>query len=261
MKRPHLRNLLILIPVSLIGAVLVLVVVRRGTTGAGNGLMSDSPELKPVVLKDGGFPPRDPAFLLLRALDVAQVPVAARFDAPLGSEHGALTYDAQPFQDWNSGRGSRHLGLDLNGIGGGDSDLGDPVYAAGAGRVILVGDGGSGWGNMAIVVHALVDPDGKGRQYAETVYAHLDRLNVAVGMGVGRGEVIGWVGTAGGAYPAHLHFEVRRSDTAAPGGGYAEGTLNREDPAIWLAERRGAPPEALNPGPRDPVDEARFEAR
>ena len=92
----------------------------------------------------------------------------------------------------------------------------------------------------------------------ETVYAHLDRLNVAVGMEVGRGEVIGWVGNAGGAYPAHLHFEVRDGDVAAPGGGYFDGPLNRREPVAWLAARRGAPAVALNPSPRDAPEEASY---
>jgi len=251
MKRLNLRNLITLAVVSAMGVGLVLYVIHKGTTGGEIGMMNDNPELKPAFLADGSLPARDFAFAILRPLDAARVPVSARFDAPLGSEHGALTYDAQPFQAWNRKLESRHLGVDLNGIGGGDSDLGDPAYAAGAGRVIFAGDGGSGWGNLALVAHAIPTEGGGARDYVETVYAHLDRLNVAVGMAVRRGEVIGWEGTAGGAYPAHLHFEVRVGDAAAPGGGYFDGRLNREDPATWIADGRGAPAAALNPAPRE----------
>ena len=87
--------------------------------------------------------PFDPALLRLSAAETAALPLAARFDHPLGSEHGALTYNARPF------RMARHLGDDLNGIGGGNSDLGDPVHAIAAGRVVYAGEPGPGWGKNA----------------------------------------------------------------------------------------------------------------
>ncbi|HAF03369.1 MAG TPA: hypothetical protein DCG89_06190, partial [Spartobacteria bacterium] len=72
----------------------------------------------------------DPAFRLPSPLELASLPTAARFDFPLGSENGAMTYNAQPFTK------NHHLGDDLNGIGGEDSDLGDPIYAIADGRVL-----------------------------------------------------------------------------------------------------------------------------
>src|SRR3954467_11939871 len=74
--------------------------------------------------------PFDAAYVRLSPWEMATLPLAVRFDPPMGGERGALTYNAQPF------RITRHLGDDLNGIGGWNSDLGDPVYAAGAGMVI-----------------------------------------------------------------------------------------------------------------------------
>ena len=55
---------------------------------------------------------RDFAFQIPSPLELAALPTATRFDFPIGSEHGALTYNAQPFTE------NRHLGDDLNGIGG-----------------------------------------------------------------------------------------------------------------------------------------------
>src|SRR5438045_3286450 len=88
----------------------------------------------------------DRAFQIVPALFLASLPTAARFDFPLGSENGALTYNAQPFTE------NQHLGDDLNGIGGENSDLGDPVYAVADGRVLLADEGGPGWGNVGIVL-------------------------------------------------------------------------------------------------------------
>ncbi|MEZ5388194.1 MAG: hypothetical protein R3F13_22025, partial [Prosthecobacter sp.] len=39
--------------------------------------------------------PLDLAFLRLSPRETASLPLATRFDMPLGSEHGALTYNAQ----------------------------------------------------------------------------------------------------------------------------------------------------------------------
>lgn len=38
--------------------------------------------------------PFDPAFLRLSPLEIAGLPLAVRFDQPMSSEHGALTYNA-----------------------------------------------------------------------------------------------------------------------------------------------------------------------
>ena len=65
----------------------------------------------------------DPAFRIPSPFELAALPTATRFDLPLGSENSAMAYNAQRFTE------NHHLGDDLNGIGGDDSDLGDPIYA------------------------------------------------------------------------------------------------------------------------------------
>jgi hypothetical protein len=185
--------------------------------------------------------PFDPAFLRLSPVEIGQLPLAVRFDAPMGSEHAALTYNAQPF------RVSRHLGDDLNGIGGLNSDLGDAVFAAGMGRVIYAGEPGPGWGKMIILGHRVPEKGTAGM--VQTVYAHLDQVLVRHGQVVQRGEKIGTVGTAGGQYLAHLHFEVREGPYVNPGVGYADAPLNRLSPEAFLREHRGAAQALLNPAP------------
>lgn len=199
--------------------------------------------------------PFDPAFIRLSPAEIAMLPEAVRFDHPMGSPNAALTYNAQPF------RVTRHLGDDVNGIGGMNSDLGDPVFAAGAGRVVYLGEPGKGWGNMIILAHRVsVAGQPGGFRVIQTVYAHLRDMTVRAGQAVQRGDQIGTVGTAGGLYLAHLHFEVREGPYVNPGQGYADTPMNRLSPERFLAEHRGAPDSQLHPPPRPRHREVEIEA-
>src|SRR5213592_996672 len=141
----------------------------------------------------------DPAFQIPSPIELASLPTATRFDFPLGSESGAMAYNAQRFTE------NHHLGDDMNGIGGEDSDLGDPIYAVADGRVLLAHDGGPGWGNVIIVLHAYIDYSE--RKYVQSYYGHVETMRVRAGDEVRQGQQIATVGTAGGRYFAHLHFE------------------------------------------------------
>jgi len=175
----------------------------------------------------------DPPFQLTSPIDLASLPTATRFDFPLGSENGALVYNAQRFTE------NKHLGDDLNGIGGEDSDLGDPVYAVADGRVLLARDVGSGWGNIILLLHAYEE---KGeRKYIQSYYAHLETIQVNLGQNIHRGQQIGTVGTGNGNYFAHLHFEMREFTTPYIGSGYRADTRGWIDPSAFISQHRGAP--------------------
>ena len=120
-----------------------------------------APELRPR-------PRIAPAFQLASPILLAALPTAARFDFPIGSENGALAYNAQPFTE------NRHLGDDLNGIGGENSDLGDPVYSIADGQVLFADEAGPGWGNVIIVLHAYEENGERnhGQRWARTDPAH-----------------------------------------------------------------------------------------
>ncbi|MFN2507879.1 MAG: M23 family metallopeptidase [Chthoniobacterales bacterium] len=184
---------------------------------------------------------RPAAFQLPAPLDLASLPTATRFDFPLGSEHGALTYNATLFTEDN------HLGEDLNGIGGENSDFGDAIYAIADGRVLYTGDGGPGWGNIVMVLHAC-EEDGV-RKYLQSYYAHVDTIHVASGQNVRRGEQIATVGSAGGRYWAHLHFEMREFLTPFIGPGYREDPSGWINPTEFIQQHRGAPEEDVGRPP------------
>jgi hypothetical protein len=175
------------------------------------------------------------AFRRPSPLELASLPIAARFDYPLGSEHGAFAYNAQRFTE------NHHLGDDLNGIGGENSDLGDPVYAVADGRVLLARDGGPGWGKVIIVLHAYIENDQ--RKYVQSYYGHVDSILVQPAANVRRGEKIATVGTGGGRYLAHVHFEMRNFITPFIGPGYRDDTRGWLDPTAFIDAHRGAPEE------------------
>jgi len=196
---------------------------------------------RPLGIPEGGE--IDHRFQSVSAWTVARVPAALRWELPMGSGHGALTYNAQKFWEPNPKRGGPHHGDDLNGIGGMNTDLGDPIFAAADGLVIYAGEPSPGWGNTVIVAHRTET------EVLHTMYAHLDRIDVPVGALVARGGRIGTNGTANGYYPAHLHLELRRSDHIDIGSGYGENPLNRIDPVGTILRLRGAADDDLSPSP------------
>ncbi|HEV2966294.1 MAG TPA: M23 family metallopeptidase [Chthoniobacterales bacterium] len=172
----------------------------------------------------------DPAFRVPSPLELESIPTASHFDFPLGNENGAMAYNAQHFTE------NRHLGDDLNGIGGENSDLGDPIYAIADGRVLLTRDGGAGWGNIVILLHAYLE-NGK-RKYVQSYYGHVQDMLVHPGEMVKRGQQIATVGTANGRYFAHLHFEMREFLTPFIGPGYRQDTRGWINPTKFIETHR-----------------------
>jgi lipoprotein NlpD len=78
--------------------------------------------------------------------------------------------------------------------------VGDPVFAAGDGRVSYVGSGVRGYGNLVIVKH--------NNTYL-TAYAHNQTLLVKEDQVVRRGQKIAEMGSSD-AERVQLHFEIRK---------------------------------------------------
>jgi len=86
-----------------------------------------------------------------------------------------------------------HTGLDIS------NALDTPIQATADGEIEEAGwMDRYGWG--VLIRHT-------GEQ--ETLYAHMNRLNVKVGQKVSRGDILGFMGRSGNATGIHLHYEVR----------------------------------------------------
>jgi hypothetical protein len=140
------------------------------------------------------------------------VPISDGFDYPVGPRGAEDVFQTNKIDTvlvddgYHQSLGYWHPGEDWNGRGGGDTDLGDPIYAISNGKVLEFGHY-SVWGNIVLLEHAL--PDGT-RVWSQ--YAHLDRIMVSqVGQKVDRGDQIGTMGKGDkNRYLAHLHFEIRK---------------------------------------------------
>ncbi len=161
------------------------------------------------------------------------IPVSTGFDFPVGNPDGRGSYtgtDGKTHVGWRIAAkfldpsykkdfGWYHPAEDWNGVGGGNTDFGQPVYALSEGRVVGVCDIGFptfGKGVEVAIEHKLPNGD-----HVFSVYSHMNTSLVVEGQDVDRRQQVGAIGTEHGRYPAHLHLEVRKTYThcfAWPGG-------------------------------------------
>lgn len=136
------------------------------------------------------------------ALESVDVPLADGFDLPVG-QNGKSYYKARGV------RPNGHLGEDWNGTGGGNTDLGDPIYSAADGIVTFAQDYRLGWGNVVIIRSAYLENGDT--KFVDSLYGHLLDFTVRAGQRIKRGQQIARMGSNRGMYPAHLHFEMRKN--------------------------------------------------
>jgi murein DD-endopeptidase MepM/ murein hydrolase activator NlpD len=171
------------------------------------------------------LPPRDPADAFESFLSTDISP-ADGFDFPVGDPdaQGSYTdfktgeahsgwYVAVRFGQWYSY--GIHPGEDWNGVGGTDTDLGQPVHAVAAGRVVFAGDCGQPSGGVVMIQHVYFENHEKHR--IRSVYAHLKDIQVKKGDEVRRRQVIASIGQdPQKTFHAHLHLEMRRDQELGP---------------------------------------------
>lgn len=154
-------------------------------------------------------------------------PAADGFDYPVGDADGGGSYTdpaGGTHDGWYVATETGevyslgiHTGEDWNGRGGGNTDLGQPVYAMGAGRVVDAGQYGQPWGNIVTIEHVFYE--NHERRTVRSSYAHLDVIAPGIERGavVTRRQRIGTIGRDPEAtFPAHLHLELRADLTLPP---------------------------------------------
>jgi murein DD-endopeptidase MepM/ murein hydrolase activator NlpD len=162
---------------------------------------------------------------------MAFVKLADGFDLPVGKPDGEGYYKARGF------RSNGHLGEDWDGVGGGDTDLGDPIYCIGDGLVVFARDCHMGWGNVVIVRHSY--REGGSVRTIDSLYGHLQKILVRRGQAVKRGQQIATLGNAHGLYDAHLHLEVRKNITIGMSRDkFAKDLGNYYDPSQFILSHR-----------------------
>ncbi len=170
-------------------------------------------------------------------LSAGTVPLSTGFDFPVGDANGTGKYvgiDGKTYSGWyiaagfleesyKTATGSYHPAEDWNGVGGGNTDLGQPVYAISEGTVVRVCDGKEPgeedekyYGLEVQIQHSL--PDGT---IVYSSYWHLESILVPENSILTRGQQIGKIGNVHGNYLAHLHFEIHKEKNPCyywPGG-------------------------------------------
>lgn len=166
--------------------------------------------------------------------NVARTRVADGFDFPVGKPNADGYYKARGF------RPNGHLGEDWNGLGGGNTDLGAPIYATANGLVVFARDVRLGWGNVIVLRHIFFE--GGQLKTVDSLYGHLDRILIREGQQVIRGQQIGTMGTNRGMYPAHLHFEIHKNLTmGVTRTGFRHDFTNYYSPTDFINPRRKLP--------------------
>ena len=125
---------------------------------------------------------------------------------------GRVTSSFGERQDPFNGEGAFHAGIDIA------TGYGEPVHAPGDAVVVKAGAAG-GYGREIILDH------GAG---ISTIYGHLSGFAITAGQTVKRGQVIGYVGSAGRSTGPHLHYEVRIRNTAVNPHKYLRETMQQQ---------------------------------
>jgi lipoprotein NlpD len=196
-------------PVAVVKPVVTTVPVEAKATGAANG-NTDSFKREP---KGGKVAYSDEA--LARMREPGPVPQSAKPTEAAPAEKPAAGAEEKPAAatgdeavDWGWPAAGKTLTSFVEGGDGKESNkgidiagrVGDPVQAAAAGKVVYVGSGLRGYGNLVIVRH--------NTSYL-SAYAHNSKILVKEGQAVTKGQKIAEFGSSD-ADQVKLHFEIRR---------------------------------------------------
>lgn len=151
------------------------------------------PALAPLLTPEAAERERRRVVQALRVLHPSQLwtdPLALPLEGKLTSEYGVLSIYQKQVRGF-------HGGVDIQ------APLGTPVRAAGRGIVRLAE-------SLPLSGHAVLVDHGLG---VVTSYLHMLEIGVRVGQKVGRGEILGRVGSTGLSTGPHLHWGLRVNGT------------------------------------------------
>jgi lipoprotein NlpD len=190
--------------------------VQAGTVATVSGVETRALAAPPAVVAPNKSTPRgekrpysDTALAEMQRPDSAMAaPVAARPTAPASSveenkaESSAAASPDEDSVSWTWPAEGKIVasfddgkkGIDISG------KLGQPVLAAGAGKVMYAGSGIRGYGNLVIVKHT---------NNLLSAYAHNKTILVKEGQNVSKGQKIAEMGDSD-ADAVKLHFEIRQ---------------------------------------------------
>jgi len=134
----------------------------------------------------GGPIPLEPPETAVLTPDTVNVLTETTFRLPLAESDG-----------YSQGFHRFHPGVDIR------SPRGTNVYPAAAGTVTEVEIGRFSYGHKVVINHS---------NQIDTLYAHLDDVNVKVGDQVTKDTIIGKVGMTGWTTGPHLHFEAHTKE-------------------------------------------------
>ena len=125
----------------------------------------------------------------------------AVYEGPIGSGFFIWPSIEKYLSGYDYSPATNHYGIDIAG------NVGYAVFAVDDGVVVYSGWNDWGYGYVIVIDH------GNGWQ---SLYAHLNAMNVGCGAGVYQGDIIGTVGNTGNSSGAHLHFELRSDEYGRP---------------------------------------------
>ena len=177
--------------------------------------LKDAPTLLQLAVRDAQHNQRVPltfaqttsrrsANLLLATWSRTDLALTECHPAEVSNATHPITLTWPTTGDVTQGYWFAHRGADFADV------RGKPVRAAWAGKVVLSEWNFDGYGFVVEIQHQPLELEGESSAHDfQTLYAHLDQINVNVGQRVKAGQVIGKMGGTGNVTGPHLHFEVR----------------------------------------------------
>lgn len=248
-RRPKaLKNLNIYLRVFLLASVALSLLSCKGQSTANRSHSPSSPPAARASVLDD----------YLRT----EIPVADGFDFAAGDRDGKGSYrDKATGKNYNGWYVATHFvetynlgihtGEDWNGVGGGNTDLGQDVFAVANGRVAFAANFGEPWGNVIVVDHLYYENNEKRK--IRSLYAHLHEIKVHAGQDLQRRQLIGTIGQdPDKTFTAHLHLELRWDESLEPT--YWPSSNGKTE--AWIREHYAEPTVFINGHRSLPVPQA-----